>query len=431
MNKLKHSLKWELILVLIFSALISLTVYYVLYDASEVLLDRFFASNDYVEKENGKCLEKFQKYVRENNIETSDEDGISAFIDSSRNYLVIAVFKDGEMTYSPVSDLYVENETAFSELYTGEAIKTIDFSDGSATVHLYGFFDYQFYTYSIILCIVISVILFLLIFIAFIQRKIRYIQALENDIKILETGGLEHEIEVKGRDELSSLADELNRMRLSLSENIRKEDEAVKANYKLVVSVAHDLRTPLTALLLYLDLLKKGGFTEKEEKNYIDKSHLKAIQIKKMTDSLFERFLISRDTNAVLSLPESVQYVFEDALSDITSFLTNMQFDVRCDVEWPERKISVISEYIRRISDNVCSNIQKYADNSEPVSLTVKEQDGKLLIRFSNKIAALSCKTESYGVGVDNIKIMMNRMGGECITQESDGIYTISLLFKL
>lgn len=420
-----------MVLALLVSALISVSVYFVLYYAGDALYNNFL-KNDcdaFVEKENEKCLDKFEKYVSQNNIKSSDEDKISEFTDSSRTYLVIAVYKDGKMLYSPVSDVYAEDEVAFSELYAGESVRTVTFSDTSATVHLYGFFDYRFYTYSTIFNIIVSLIVFLSIFVGFIQRKIRYIQALENDIKILETGGLDHIIEVKGRDELSSLAEELNIMRLSLSENISKQDEAVKANYKLVVSVAHDLRTPLTALLLYLDLLKKGGYTKAEEKSYIDKSHFKAIQIKNMTDSLFERFLISRDSKVTPSLPQSVQYLFEDVLSDVTSVLTSMNFEVVCDVNWPEKKISVVTDYVRRISDNICSNMQKYADNSQPVSLTVKEHDEKLLIRFSNKVAPLSSKTESYGVGVDNIKIMMNKMGGECIVSQDDETYTISLLF--
>lgn len=265
MNKLKNSLKGELLLVFILSLVVSVCAYYAANAAGSILIERFSDSLNYVEKQNNKYIDKFEKYVADNSVSAHDYEAIDEYIDSFKFvYAVIAVYRNGNMVYSSVSSLYSEQEENFTETYDGEAVKTIAFSDGEASVHFYGFFDEQFYTASFVTNVFLAMFCFVFIFTYFIQKKIKYVRRLEEDIKILETGGLDHEVAVVGKDELATFAESLNLMRESLKENIQKEDEAVKANNKLVISVAHDLRTPLTALLLYLSLLKKGGYTEEE-----------------------------------------------------------------------------------------------------------------------------------------------------------------------
>lgn len=419
-------------MVFILSFVVSVCVYYGTGAVGRVLIEKFSDSLGYVEKQNNKYIDRFENYVSENSVSAEDFDAIDEYIDSFKiAYAVIAVYRNGNMVYSSVSSLYSEQEESFTETYDGEAVKTIAFSDGEASVHFYGFFDEQFYTASFVASVFLAMFCFVFIFTYFIQKKIKYVRRLEEDIKILETGGLDHEVAVVGKDELATFAESLNLMRESLKDNIQKEDEAVKANNKLVISVAHDLRTPLTALLLYLSLLKKGGYTEEEGRIYIDKSYIKANQIKKMTDALFERFLITRDSSIAFAEPQKVQAVFEDGLSDIISFLTDKQFEFECDIDWPDEKISVIPDYISRISDNICSNILKYADRSSPIKISVEKADGCIVVTFANKVVTVFEKTESYGMGVDNIKTMMSRMGGKCYCGQEGDCYRISLIFKL
>lgn len=99
-----------------------------------------------------------------------------------------------------------------------------------------------------------------------------------------------YDIQFADGDELSELAFGLEQMRLSLNENIREKEEIMEVNNRLVTGMAHDLRTPLTALLLYTELLSQGKYKdEKEMEQYLKKTANKANQIKQMSDDLFER----------------------------------------------------------------------------------------------------------------------------------------------
>lgn len=108
---------------------------------------------------------------------------------------------------------------------------------------------------------------FALMLVMLIRGKIRYIDLMEQEIQILKGGDLDYRITVKGKDELASLAAEIDAMRCAIKERQQKEEEAGKANRELVTAMSHDLRTPLTSLLGYVDILqmekgKTGGSRE-------------------------------------------------------------------------------------------------------------------------------------------------------------------------
>ena len=163
-------------------------------------------------------------------------------------------------------DIYEDDFQRLSTTFADYALSLDDMAEE------YGYFDKWIYDIFFVAEIIISAAAFYAVFIILIRRKINYIITLDDQIKILETGDLNFDVTVKGNDELSSLAESLNQMRLSLAENIRKETEAVSANYNLVVSVSHDLRTPLTSLALYLDFIKNGKYKDENElRSYIEK----------------------------------------------------------------------------------------------------------------------------------------------------------------
>ncbi|WP_346937045.1 histidine kinase dimerization/phospho-acceptor domain-containing protein [Clostridium sp.] len=100
---------------------------------------------------------------------------------------------------------------------------------------------------------------------------------LKSEIKILEGGNLTHEITINGDDELSSLAQGINEMRKSFIGRLESEDKARLANSELITAMSHDLRTPLTVLVGYLDIIKYNKYkTDENLRQYIHNSREKA-----------------------------------------------------------------------------------------------------------------------------------------------------------
>lgn len=398
-------------------------------------MEHYFTTSRFNEKASRKSLDKFQEYIENGKYKATDVPKMEQWVAMQRaTYISIAVYRNGEVLYDGIHNFFTSSEENVIAHDRAAVHREINFRDGPATVYLIGFFDYQFYRYAVILDILIAFILFIILFIHFFQKKIDYIRQLEEEIKLLETGGMSYEITVTGEDELARLAEGLNQMRITLKENMEKEDALARANNDLVVRVAHDLRTPLTALLLYLDLLNEGQISDREEqKKYIEKSRSKAIQIKQMSDRLFERFLISQEKKCKLELPCKVQLVFEDLLSEMTGYLMAHQFEVETEIKWPQQKVCVSTEYVGRILDNISSNIIKYADYMEKVKIAVLSEKDCFIVLFLNKIKEREPqeRKESTGVGIQNICIMMEHMSGSCQTHQNGQHYILELRFPV
>lgn len=135
-----------------------------------------------------------------------------------------------------------------------------------AEVFLVGAFAYRYRMYVLVASVVVCFLVFVGCFLWGVRRRGLYIQDICQEIRIMEGGCLEHGGPVKGKDELAQLAAGLNQMRMTLKENLEKEQELRRANRDLIVGMAHDLRTPLTALTTYVEIIRSGVCTDKAKR---------------------------------------------------------------------------------------------------------------------------------------------------------------------
>ncbi|WP_432620263.1 HAMP domain-containing sensor histidine kinase, partial [Butyricicoccus sp.] len=405
MNRSRLGLKGQALLAVVLCSLIACGFYLCINKIGEVALDQCLSDSAHVEKKNEQMLTELQEYIIEKNLAISDTNAIDTWMDDMHNaYLMLGIYQNDVLVYD--STAYRLGTGYFDKTYSddmedGFTAKKITFAGGTAQVLLYGYYDSALYTTAVIIEVGFAVLVFALLFISWFGKKIAYIRRLEQEIKILETGGLEKPITVRGTDELGTLANGLNQMRMALAENMEKEAEAKRANYELIAAVSHDLRTPMTSLSLYLDLLREGKYDNAEEMNqYLDKSREKIVQIKQLSDQLFDRFYMSKKSTVKLESPVKAQFILEDYLSNLAGFLEVNGYHIQAQLDWPETYISVSLEYISRILDNIGSNILKYADPSEPILLTISGSAKQLVIRFENKILLQGDNLESTQVGV-------------------------------
>lgn len=446
MNKKGWGLKAQALTALVISIAAAILCFLVTWSCSSVILDRVFEKTAYNEVRSEAYLDSFASFVSKNRISAADVSKIRAWRKSNKPAVTLLyITRDGTVLYDSMrselrTGLSDPEGTRAGEEYAGEDYgnndwfikKEIAFTDGNASVSVYGYFDQRIKDAVLIANIVLSALLLCLTFVGFVRRKIIYIIKLEEEIKILETGGLDYPITIRGHDELTSLAEDLNGMRLALLENMQVEAAAVKANYDLVAAVSHDLRTPLTSLSLYLDLILTEKYRDKEKiTETLEKARGKVSQIKMMTDQLFERFIFDKDTESPPPPPLPVKALFEDVLSGAVCYLRENGFEVESSLSWPDRETVVDGESVNRIIDNLCSNVLKYADPSQPVLLSVYENKNSFQIRLTNRMRILTEKTESTGIGLRNVRFLMNRLDGDCEIKQSDNVYTICLTFPL
>ncbi len=156
--------------------------------------------------------------------------------------------------------------------------------------------------------------------------------------------------------------------------------------------MSHDLRTPLTSIMLYTEILLKNKCENDEQK---------------------------------------VSYIQKIVLSEMVSYLEQQGFDVTLDLSWEQYCIQTNSDYIARIFDNLTSNIVKYAEPSEPVRIRETHSGHSVEIMMGNKKKELDEKIESSRIGLQNIQKMMEKMGGRAVVEQNGPNFAVMLLFNI
>ena len=432
MRNKQTSIYMRLTRLLLMAACIS-AVFFALLDLVEGhVISLYLRNSDYIGQKRQEQLESLQDYITDHKLYSENIYELRGWL-KTQPAVALQIFMDGELIY----DSYFQEadgswEVGSDENSRSEHLSTVELGDGEAAVFLRGFYVYHFYTYAFIVEIILSSGVFVLIVLAGIQKTIRYIRRLQSEIEILEGGDLDYSITVSGRDELASLAAGLDAMRVSLKEQMEEDAKLTAAYRKLVTEVSHDLRTPLTSLMIYTEILRRGDREDKEQlENYIDKIHRKAHQIKILSDHIFEYSLVSGREEVELEEAEDMGLIFYDSLSEMAAYLEQQGYGVTRRLQWNGCRIRINQEYISRILDNITSNILKYARQDAPVQIgTVKaEEEEAAGIYFENRIEKDVDDRESTKIGIQSVEKMMQKMGGYCQVEKEEELFKITLWF--
>ena len=429
------TIRREIMLLMALALILALGCWLVLRVSFSAYLDDRFDNDTYYRQEDEKILESLQTYIGQYDVEAGSWYMLKKWADREQ-IVYMRVYREGRLCFlsAEVSDDEFEemlrryaNETGYEE----SVAYKVDFADGTADVLVTGKYATVYYNIALILQIVVPCIVFLLIFLAGIRRKVRYIQTLSEEVHILEGGELDHPVTVYGRDELAMLAHSLNELRVNFSNKLEEINGLQEANRDFITETAHDLRTPMTPLLVYRSMLREGKFeTEEERDSYIDKAYTKATQLKHMSDGMFTHFLMET-TDEGSSEMISMADCFYDQISSMIDYLKTSDFRIVSDIRIQDVSVMVNMEFIARIFDNLVSNILKYADPQEVVQIRLTASGSKVIYRQQNMINELADYSASTGFGVKNIRKMMARMGGEFMENKKNGYYETVLIFDV
>ena len=428
----RNSLYFQLMILLVISGAVALAVFYGLNTVGENVVYYYYNHSNYSAKREKNYVAELQNYVSSNELKSSDTDELSQWVTEKAVIISLWLYKDNALIFDsdyPDNATY-SSEPAYLDENNGSRFYTIEFADGEVEAGISGVFDYQLYNYASFGEMLLAFSIFVLMVLIGIRKKMEYIRKLSKEIQILEGGNLEYKITVTGKDELAALAGGLNCMRESFRRQTIQEAEIVRENQKIVTQMSHDIRTPLTSIMLYTELLKKGTYKNEEQfREYIEKIERKTRRMKQLADNLFEYSLVSSDQEIELEEAENEKMLFYDLFSETTSYLEQQGYQVDFLVNWNEVRLKINTDYISRILDNVTSNIQKYADKSCPVTIGSVKNNNMEGFYFENRTAALTDETKSTGVGIQSIKNMMAKMGGRCITGMENGVFRLTLYF--
>lgn len=435
----RHRLGSELTAAVLLSLFFGIFLFLGLSSLSNHVLDQWVSSSEYYERQQKAAMSSLKTFLDRNQVRLSDTKALDGWVKKER-YVTLLVFKDQKLVYSSYpredgEDTGINGSGQEQEAESDYGIlsesqdnpDTVRFADGTAQVFLFPYYEYLWYRLAAAVEGILSFLLFITLFLWLIRRKTAFIELLKNELLVLEGGDLSCRVTVKGSDELGELAEGIERMRRSIVERDEEEQKIRKANQELVTAMSHDLRTPLTALLGYLELLESGDCEEGQQARFLHTSYKKAVQMKEMSDRLFEYFLVYGSSGEEIDLEEAdamelvAQTVCEEAYG-----LEGQGFCIDMELQEVSCPLMVNTDLFRRVVDNLFSNLSKYADPAQPIRIFYGKEDGGVVITVENRINKSVGQVESSGIGLKTCSRIMKEHGGWFRTEEHEGTFRAS-----
>lgn len=314
------------------------------------------------------------------------------------------------------------------------------------------------------LCYAISFIVFVEIFFKLIDFTIEYIRKLRRSIQQVTSGNYGVQCEVEYDDELGSLAANINVLSKTLlakekeSEKLKEKERAAldiernaeRQKNELITNVAHDLRTPLTTIVGYLELIKDDTALSKEDVHkYSGIAYEKSIRLQEMMDDLFE---FTKLDNADIKLNKSMINLSGLIMQMTDEFYPSFKdCNITPIVDLPEENIYVQGDgqLLARVFDNLISNALKYGYHNTDLKIevsgdekyaivkvinhgdTIAPEDIPLLFnKFYRTDSSRNSKTGGTGLGLAITKNIVDLHHGDISVTSDDQITTFIVKFN-
>lgn len=241
--------------------------------------------------------------------------------------------------------------------------------------------------YVNLLVVLLSFILpFLFTFFFLTRNIIRYVSEMASGLDIVAQGQLHYRVKVKRKDELGDIALNINAMAEKLEKQIGRERQIEKAKLELITGVSHDLRTPLTSIIGYLDLLKDKAYQDSEEHDrFVNNTYNKALQLKQLIDDLFAYTrLASNETKPEMERID-LRELLVQLLVELEPIAKENQLQLEMNIDESPLLREADPEMIRRAIDNLLMNALKFSVKPGMINITLTRYDNHMELSIENE----------------------------------------------
>lgn len=240
-------------------------------------------------------------------------------------------------------------------------------------------------TIVVLFYVILGIVVFSVLFLLLQKRSLEYIRKLYEAMQNISEGDLNTEVEVIGDDEFSSMAASLNQMTQDIRSLMDKERESERTKNELITNIAHDLRTPLTSIIGYLELLSAGNsLTPEMEKKYIDIAYTKAKRLEKLIEELFGFTKLNCGRISMKVGQVDIIKLLSQLLEEFyPSFMEkNLVYELRSNV--PAKVIQADGNLLARLFDNLINNAIKYGADGKRIIVDVEAEDTVVTVSVTN-----------------------------------------------
>ncbi|WP_050637730.1 sensor histidine kinase [Candidatus Stoquefichus sp. SB1] len=239
-----------------------------------------------------------------------------------------------------------------------------------------------FFVFGFFFALIYSIIIFFLLKNKFVEIKNDY-QVLLNATKKLSNGQFDVDIN-EDVGIFNPLKNEFTHIKDGFEKAVKEEVKSQKMKTELISNVSHDLKTPLTSIITYVDLLKKDALTDEERHQYIQVLERNSLRLKNLIDDLFE---VSKANSGDIKLhfvDVDIVSLIKQAELECQDKLDEKSLDIKMNTSHEKIIHSLDSSKTYRIFENLFINISKYALDHTRVYIDVIEDEDNITIIFKN-----------------------------------------------
>lgn len=303
----------------------------------------------------------------------------------------------------------------------------------------------------LIIALVLGIVLFITYFLLLTKKFVYYLDEISHGIEEMSLGNFEHRIHIKYEDEFGNIADKINNMAGRIREIMEYERRGEDDKNQLITSVAHDLRTPLTSIIGYLDIVLNNQVISDEVKvKYVGIAYNKSKSLEKLIDDLFSYTNYSfGEKKLELTSIDMVKFMEQIVDEFYPSFKEN-----ELEFEYISNRDSIMANVdgamLARAVTNLIENGIKYGKDGKriKIELTTKGDDfsisitnygrlipkkelEKIFQRFYRVENSRSSETGGTGIGLAIVKSIVELHSGEILVRSDRNGTVFEIRLKL
>lgn len=271
------------------------------------------------------------------------------------------------------------------------------------------------------LFVTVPAVIYLLIQIGKFNRIVRYTDELVN-------GKYASDLPAKGNSTLSKLARNINSLKTGVKTSQQEQAKSERLKTELITNVSHDLRTPLTSIITYTELLKNPNLSEEERTGYLQIIDRKSKRLKVLIDDLFEASKMASGSIELVKDRADIVQLLQQSLAERDEAIKQSSLQFR--VSMPDKCVAFVDgQKLWRVFDNLIGNILNYSLENTRVYISVTAERDRVVITFKNvtkyelgdntdemferfKRGDTSRHTEGSGLGLAIAKSIVDLHGG-------------------
>ena len=257
------------------------------------------------------------------------------------------------------------------------------------------------HTAVVLLYLILGILLFSVTFMILQEPYIRYISKISEAVKNISEGDLNTAIDVIGDDEFSGMAANLNHMAADIKQLMEKERESERTKNELITNVAHDLRTPLTSIIGYLELLTNNQQIPADmQHKYIEIAYGKSRRLQKLIEDLFGFTKLNYGKIAMhvgqIDIVKLLGQLVEEAYPNFVE--KGLSYDLQNNV--PAKIINADGNLLARLFDNLIGNAIKYGADGKRVLVKIHAESETVTVSVTNY---------GYVIPADELPLIFNK----------------------